>query len=886
METLNLAQEVAAPKRPLLQTKLCMPRERNNVIVRQRLLDQLNTAVSADGTLQPKLTLITGPAGYGKTTLATQWINQFNHPIAWLSLDAGDNDEARFMAYLFAAVGTIQEEIGEASLARLTSTYVYNDSDAILTSFLNDIAVSEQPIILVLDDYHLITDDAVHQVMAFILQHMPVQLHLVVTSRSEPPFPVALLRARNGINQIDAGDLRFTPDEAIQFLSQTMNVTLTREQVIQLDAQVEGWVTGLQLIALALQEEVALQEAFSGSQRYLVDYLADQVLDKQPEAIQQFLLDTAVLPQFNSDLCKAVTGHECHEILREVENANLFLIPLDAARNWYRYHHLFADFLNGRLQRQRSPEQIAEMHTRAARWYQQNGQSLTAVEHALTANDFEFAAELMMEVGREVLMFGEGNTLRQWIETLPPELQSSTRRMRLFYAWALIRTGEFKQAATVLDGVADELDTALLWGEYAALRARIAVITGDTDISVRFSEKALHKLPLDQHMLRSEVAINLGFSHLKKAKVEEAREAFSEAAQNTSHDPGLWSVMFATFYWGQTYERQAQLHEAYEIYQRGLEMAQSRTNGRNPSPAIGFMHVGMGKLLYEWNRLGEAETHLRRAVHFAERCGDHKMMIYSREGLAKLLATLGDWDGAYAIIDDLERDVNAKGPTQRRVALALQQGDTRLGLQWAERLNIGVTDSPEKITEWPSAYLTLTRLHMAVRRYDGLLPILDTLIAWGEGRNSVNFLLEVSLLKAILLGRMGDLDTAVPILQRILTTAESEGYVRLFLDEQDGTLIRLLHRVGGSGVTAVYARNLLSLLDPQEDDQVNGVQPLSPREIEVLQHLAAGQTNRQIAEEMVVSHNTIKAHTRRLYEKLGVNNRTQAVARARELQLL
>lgn len=892
MAQTNLKTEVESPKRPLLQTKLTLPRLRTNPVVRPRLLDRLNTAVSPQGNIQPKLTLITGPAGYGKTTLASQWIAQMERPVAWLSLDATDNDEARFLAYLFAAIGTVREEIGEAALARLTTTYVYNDTEAILTALLNDLALGDETAVIVFDDYHLITAPAVHNAVTFILQNMPVQLHLIITSRSEPPLPLALLRARDALNWIGSRDLRFTPEEAAQFLQQTMGLPLTQPQIAQLDEQVEGWVTGLQLIALALQESVSLPEAFSGSQRYLVDYLADQVLSRQPAEIQEFLLQTAVLTQFNAGLCEALTGQPSQQLLEQIEAANLFLVPLDAERRWYRYHHLFGDFLNGRLQQQKPSATIAQLHQRAACWYHQNGQALIAVDHALAAADHDLAVILMETVARDVLMFGEGITLRQWVEALPEERQTAQPRLTLFYIWSLIRTGEFSRAKQLLETVSDQLDTALLWGEWSALRARLAVLTGDTEISIRFSNKALAKLPEDQHMLRSEVAISLGFSYLQRADLDAARDAFAEAAQNTTHDPGLWAVMFATFYWGHTHERQAQLKEAYAIYERGLATATANPTTM-PSAAVGFMHLGLGKLLYEWNRLAEAETHLRHALACAERSGDHKMLIYSRESLAQLLLTLDDWSAAEALVVALEQQIQATTISAFRADLALQRGDMRLIRQWADGLGIALSDEADKIRELPGAYLLLAKYHMTNRDYELILPVLDVLCEYAATRQSKNFGLHVSLLQALVQAKLGALETAVPLFQQTLTQAEPGGYIRLFLDTPDPALYRLLHLAASNPITADYARTLLTHCDPETAPSLHSgqapdptIQPLSPRELEVLRHLAAGRTNRDIANEMILSLNTIKAHTRRLYGKLDVNNRTQAVARARDMHLL
>ena len=871
-------------RRPLLQTKLSMPRVRTHPVARPRLIDILNDVLAADGSIRRKLSLVVGPAGYGKSTLVCQWAQQLPLPVAWLSLDTADNDPARFLAYLFAAVASVRPDIGEAALARLSSTYIYNDNDAILTAFVNDLAACVEPCIVVLDDYHLVENEAVHEIMRYLLQHMPQQLHLLLTSRAQPPLPLALLRARHALIRVEARALKFTTPEAAHFMRETMGLTLSEAQIEQLNAQVEGWITGYQLIALALQEDVALEEAFSGNQRYLVDYLADQVLDQQPAELQQFMLQTAILPQFNLALCEWVTGRSCTHLLRQVEAANLFLIPLDAARNWYRYHHLFAEFLTGRLRRRCEPEAIAVLHSRAATWYRERDEPLVAVDHALAAGDHVLAADLMAVAGRELLMFGEGSTLRHWLETLPDEVRQSRPGLRLFFVWALIRTRELAQARSELEAVSASLENELQWGEWLALRARLAVLTGDTEVNIRYSQKALARLPADQHMLRSEVAINLGLSHLQRADLAAAEQAFAEAARHRAHDPGLWAVLFATFYWGATLERQARPQEAYRIYEQGLNSAREMLAGRPMSPAIGFMHVGLGTLLLEWNRLDEAEVQLRQALHWAERSGDHKMLYYSREAFARLLAAASDWPAAFAQVDAIEGGSSSAGLSTLRAELALQCGDLDMARRWLESHAVTPDDDGTQVRELPFIYLNLLRIQLAKQQYAGLLSLQQKLAAYIEERQNQRLQIEMWLLEALIRAGQGELADGMRPLLRALLRAEPAGYQRLFLNYRSPLLLRLLHQAAGNGATAAaYARLLLAHCG---EGILAELQPLSPREMEVLLLLAQGLSNRSIAEQMVVSLNTVKAHTRRLYDKLDVNSRGQAVARARTLRLL
>lgn len=881
----NITQ--AQTKRPLLKTKLVMPRMRENCIVRERLIHQLNQPVALDGLIQAKVSFIHAPAGYGKTTLVTQWVRQLNCEIAWFSVDASDNNEARFLSYLFAAIGTVQEEIGEAALARLTATHPMMETMDLLAGLLNDLSTAE-PLVLVLDDVHLLTDEAVQQVIVFLIQYLPVSLHLVFTSRHQPNPTIALLRAQGKLNEITLGDLRFTPTETEQFLTHTMGVYLHTSHVDQLDEHVEGWVTGLQLVALTLQDNAPLVQAFSGKQRYLVDYLGEQVLHKQSKEMQDFLLKTAVLDRFCAPLCDAlledstVSAYDC---LINLEQVNLFLIPLDLERQWYRYHHLFAEFLNGRLQRHLSPDEIANLHQRAALWYHQNGYPTEAVDHALNASDYALATELILNASQAILRFGEGRTLRYWIEQLPHHWQTRHPQLRLAYAWSLIHTGDFSQAAIILDAVAPQIDSSSLRGEWSALRARLAVMTrDDTAVNVRFSQQALAYLSPDQHRLRSEISINLGFSYWSQSDWQAAQSAFEAVAQNSQHDPGLWAVLYATFYWGQIHEIQGKLKEAFVIYEQGLETAIQQTTGRDLSPAVGFMHIGMGWLLYEWNRLPEAEAHLRQAVACAERCRYFKMLWYAQGHLAQCLSVVGDEVGMNQMLDALEQQSHADKPSVRRATISLQHNQTTAAEQWVIEQNLSLSDPPEKIRAWIYDYRELVRLRIMQRRLDGVLMVLHLIEEATVASKNTHFLILVLILKAIAMAVLGDMETAVSVMHQAFNLAEPAGYIRVFLDHPDPIMPRILHIIASEGsVHEAYARELLGHWG---ETAVTTIHPLSSREIEVLQYLAIGLSNREISQQMVVSVNTVKTHIRRLYTKLEVNNRTQAITRARELQLL
>jgi LuxR family maltose regulon positive regulatory protein len=893
------------------------------------------------GFLQRKLTLITAPTGFGKTTLLAEWLNigvgsteygvgqetltpyslalrAFGVPtprIAWLSLDKNDNNLAGFWTYVIAALRTLQPELGERSLSLLQSSHML-PIETMLIDLLNDVAARSGEFVLVLDDYHEIENPAIHQSLAFLLDQLPPMLHLVLLSRANPPLAVGHLRARGQLLELRASDLRFTAAETASFLNRSMGLNLSGEQIEILEAKTEGWIAGLQLAALSMQgrdahDTSAFIAAFNGSHRYLLDYLAEEVLQRQPEHIQQFLLQTSILDRLCGPLCDAVIGRsawrlnthlqspisnpQSQAVLEQLERANLFLMPLDDRRQWYRYHHLFADLLRSRLN-QTQPEQVAELHRRAGAWYEQHGWVAAAMGHALAAGDVERAARLAEQHARTMFSRSELTTLLSWFKALAAETGRAQPRLSFFQAWALAFTGQLEAVEPYLQSL--EVDSA----EVAAIRATVAYLRRDMPQAIRLYRQALETLPPDNLFLRGAVALSLGIAHLWQGELREASQALSQASEISYATGNLHVALTAQWNLAQAHIELGQLRRAAELCRQALAWGQTQPL----PPAVGGVHVALGSILVEQNELDEAGRHLEEGIKLGEQAADLAIVSLGQLALARVKQAQGDSESALRLVrktEQVARQYNSNYWAAQAVTVQTQlwlaQGQINMAEQWAEGRTIPAGAPLDYLHELE--YLTLVRLFLAQARQGQPLPeesissALSLLREKAEEGGRTGRVLQVLVLQALADQLRGNLDRAITTLGQALRLAEPEGYIRLFVDEGE-PMERLL--VAGSqrpeAGHQMYLRELLASFKKVTHDDLpishlaseSLVEPLSERELEILRLIANGMSNTQIAEKIIVTVGTVKWHLNNIYGKLNVRSRTQAIARARELELL
>ena len=894
----------------LLTTKLYAPQARPDLVPRPRLGERLEEATAS------KLILVSAPAGYGKTTLLSEWRARRlgdGYPVAWVSLDGGDNDPARFLSYLVAALRTVEAGVGEAVLASLRSPHP-PPVEPVVTALINDLlAAIPHDFALVLDDYHAVEAKPIHDAVAFLLEHLPPRMHLAIASRADPPLPLARLRARGQLTELRAADLRFVPEEAARFLRDAMGLDLSPAHVESLERRTEGWIAGLQLAALSMrdgEDPSGFIEAFTGTNRHVLDYLADEVLERQPERVRSFLLQTSILDRLSGPLCDAVTGRgDGQAMLEELEHANLFAVPLDADRRWYRYHHLFSDFLRDRLRRTR-PEHVPGLHRRAARWYEDHGSVSEAMGHALAAEDFERAARLVEQNRVAMITRDELNTLSAWLKALPDELVRSRPPLCLAYAWVLVLTGQvnavepwLRDAERALDASgAQPEERARVLGEVTAARVEVARMRGDVTRAVELSHRALEILPDDHVLLRSVVALNLGSAYWIRGDVAAASRASSEAASLSQEAGNVYITLVALRGLALVQAAQGRLREAAETYRRAQRLAAER--GEKFLPAAGYAHVGMGELLYEWNDLEAAERHLREGIELGERGGPAIMLIDGYVALSRVMLARGGADAALGTLQKAQELVRTHNITllvaklaAHLARLSLAKGDVEAAARWARGSAAGVDDGPGFQREFER--ITLARVLIAQHRPGEALGLLERLLEPAQADGRMGSAIEALALRALALQAGGDTAEAVNVLARALSLAEPEGYVRVFADE-GAPMAALLQRVleaqkRGRVATppgTQYVSRLLAALGAASAPPIPRgragapVEPLSERELEVLGLIASGMSNRQIARKLFVSLSTVKTHINNVYRKLEVRTRTQAVARAGELDLL
>jgi LuxR family transcriptional regulator, maltose regulon positive regulatory protein len=902
----------------LVSTKLRPSQARPKMVARPRLTEKLEQEAGR------RLTLISAPAGFGKTTLLVEWLGERmggEGSVAWVSLDEGDNDPARFLSYLVAALRRIgEEEIGEGVLSALRSPEPPR-IEAIMAALVNEIAALPGELTLFLDDYHMIDSEPVHEVVSFLLEHLPPNVHLVIASRIDPPLPLSRLRARNQMVELDAADLSFTSEEAATFLNSVMGLDVSAEDVAALERRTEGWIAGLQLAALSMRDRKDIPgfvRAFSGSHRDVLDYLAEEVLERQPERVRQVLLETSILDHLSGALCDALTGRsDGQEMLERLERDNLFVVALDDERRWYRYHHLFADFLRTRLERE-SPEPIKELHGRAAAWYEQNGLTSEAVGHALAAEDHERAADLVERVVGEMWFRGEVMTLLGWLETLPERAKHRRPRLLLEHATALMWVGRLegveslvREAERIVDGAAEDsgegppssaenIHRRYLLGYAAATRAWHANLLGNPQSGIEFARRALALLP-DDPRPRTFAAFSLAAAYSFSGDFEAASTAFAETAElglAAGHD---YLALEAIGYHAELQIARGRLREACAILQRALGFAAER--GDDSLPATGEVHVAMGKLLYEWADLDSAEDRLTEGVRLAERTGQIGSLVDGYVSLSRLKQAQGDTDGALEAAREAERLARSSGVGQLVVEVAawklqlrLARGELAAATSEWERVSVG-DDDPIFVREIEQ--ISRARLLVACGEHEEALRLLADLREAAQAVGRTGREIEILALEALVLQAKGKKERAVSTLTQALALGEPEGYVRTFVDEGSkmAALISEALEAQQRGrlyppnrVSAHYLMKLHAALEQEASDIASPgavlPEPLSERELEVLVLLAAGKSNRQIASELFVALSTVKTHIKNIYGKLDVRNRTQAVLRAGELGLL
>jgi LuxR family maltose regulon positive regulatory protein len=895
---------------PLLATKLYLPPARVDRVLRPRLNEQLN--------LVRPLTVVSAPPGFGKTTALSEWIPTSQDCVAWLALDEGDNDPTRFWVYVIAALQKLRGDLGENALAMLQMSES-PPTTSILATLINEIAAFPDSFSLVLDDYHFITTPALHEALTFLLNHLPRNMRVILTTRVDPPLPLAQFRARNRLTELRAADLSFTPEETALFLNEVMGLKLSPEEVVALGKRTEGWIAGLQLAAISMRskgDHAAFIHAFAGSHRFILDYLSDQILQQQNTHVYDFLVQTSILEPLSASLCNAVIGiSNSQAILEELERQNLFLIALDDERNWYRYHHLFAEMLQHRL-RQNLAGRIAELHHNASLWYESQSLIDEAIKHALSSREVQRAALLVETRAENLIDQGQIGTLLRWLKMLPPDLIRARPKLCSAYALALLSSGQIEQVDAVINdaeqaavNISSESESDQWLGQIDAItkviRGILIFIQGETARAIDLSEQAIVQLPESALFVRNIAAWNLGNAYWRNGDLDRASETFANLALASQVGGNLLMSAVAQYYLGLLQSELGQLAQAYATHEQVLRSI------TNDNPAIGYPLVGMAQILYEWNDFDTALRYLTQAIEPGKQAaGSVVILLAVYETLARMKWAQGDVSGAFEAIDQADQLFIGK-PLQNpayhevlayRAELWIRQGNLRDASHWADSMSLQVADAFDMQHE--IEYMTLARLFIARGEPESSLSLLARLLQRSEAAKRKSRLIECLLLQTLAQLALASEQQAKQTLSRALVIAEQGGYIRTFVDE--GEPIRFLisgvrsqiekrKNTRAKGTLLPYVDTLLAAFGNQPHSVRPAaplgnseilVEPLSERELAVLKLVDAGFSNREIADKLFIEIGTVKTHINNIYSKLNVHSRTQAIARSRDLSLL
>ncbi len=924
---------------PILATKLYIPPPRAKAVRRPRLIERLNEGLLAGRA--PGVTLISAPAGFGKTTLIGEWIAICGLPVAWLSLDEGDSDPTRFLTHLVAAMQTLARngvegakhaaDFGKGVSRALDASRPQPPPiESTLTELLNEITALPDHFILVLDDYHVIEATPVDRALAFLLEHQPAQMHLVITTREDPALPLSRLRSRGRLTELRAADLRFSPSEAAEFLNRVMGLTLSAEDIAALENRTEGWIAGLQLAALALQGTLSLQgrqdvhgfiRSFAGDHRYIVDYLVEEVLQRQPAAVRNFLLQTAILDRLNGPLCDAVTGQEGGNArLEALQRGNFFVVPLDDKRHWYRYHQLFAEVLHMHLMAEQ-PDLAPALHRRASAWHEHFGLAVDAIRHALAAKDFARAADLIELAVPAMRQSRQETTIVGWFKALPDDLLRFRPVLSVYYAGVLMLGGQLEDVESWLRDAERWLDTTAdksgqsetlsadrvvmdkeefrrLPGTIAMYRAAIALTLGDVPATVKYARRVLDLVSENDHLLRGSAAGFLGLAYWTSGDLDAAHRSYAECMARLLRIGHVSDAIGCSIALADIRIAQGRLREAMSAYERGMQLAVEQGAPALTARGAADMHVGMSELYRERNDLKTAMHHLLRSKDLGEHMGLPQNPYRWRIAMARIREAEGDLDGALDLLHEAERlyvsdyfpNVHPVPALKTRVWVA--QGRLGEALGWARQQGLSVEDDLCYLREYE--HITLARILLARYKSDradsGMheaMGLLERLLKAAQEGGRTGSVIEILALQALAHQMQGDIPAALVPLERALALAEPEGYVRMFVDEGPPMAI-LLQEAAKHGITPSYVRQLLPALGKAEDKppvHQDLIEPLSERELEVLRLLRTVLSGPDLARELTVSLNTLRTHTKNIYAKLGVNDRRAAIRRAEELNL-
>ncbi len=869
----------------LLKTKLNIPVLRESLVQRQRLVDQLNADLWTEDGFTRKLTLISAPAGYGKTTAAVEWLSEYDGEVLWLSLDEEENDPARFIAYLVAAFQKVDAGVG-SQIMQMVKSPEPPPVETLFTSLINDLAGINTPMILALDDYHFIQTAKIHEMAGYFLQHQPNHLHQVVLTREDPLLPVSRLLARGQALEIRQEDLRFTAGESAEFLGQKMGVKLAKTELESLQRRTEGWVAGLQFAALSLQGHPDLQnyvQQFTGSNRYILDYLFEEVFNRQSAEVQEFLVRTSILKQLTAELCDVISEREdSQQVLLALEKGNLFIVPLDLSREWYRYHRLFRDLLRHRLQIQ-EPSLGAALHLKASQWYEGQGMQAEALQHALNAEQWNRAGDLVLGLSNRMMKQGEIVTLLGWFKQFPEQVMQGNPHLCLEYAWVLILSGQNEAAdawLTHVESVTREMPEH--HGSLVSAQAFVARTKGDIPATIELSEKALILIAEEDRATRGILAINLGITYWHVGQMEQAEKSLLEAQALAQETGNMYALLSAIVFLGRVQAVWGNLRNAVRIFEGAVEKG-------GKAPIVALAYLDLAAIHYEWNELNVCREYLEKGQKINEASGNLEFQSAGYMLEARLEKAIGNPEAQAAALEAVQELIQSGAiptPNHNRclaflVEMALSEGDTMAAEQLVKQLEMDVDAHPFY------RYIGLAQERLliaqgdnstAARRLQGKTITADQ-ADWAYGGIVARILVSIAI---------GDKEGGFEVFTEALERSQAEGYLRAYADHGPALVPHLLE-AARRGMNPEYIQRILACIrrdEAVETAAASQVEKLSERELEVLRLIAVGLSNREIAEQLYLSTGTIKTHVHNICGKLGVSNRTQAVMQARDLNLI